>query len=236
MLRDELLKIKNIANQIKMHLDQEPEDYKLSKYLKHYEKKYWDKILLFTQNFYNTSPLDIKTIETPRFSNSRTQGIGFEEEYELILSKNRRIREEFIQLLYLYREQYLSNNILEAEQCYEPLDLYNSIRKQIWIEGIPKEFVKKWSAMDQTQYSLTDNDITDFEYILNHLGFPKSEIYALFSSISDSRSSRDTNLSENNTQSITHNESDTQIPDIKDFDTFQKWILGQLDCLEESLK
>jgi hypothetical protein len=238
MLRDELQRIKITANQLFIELNKDPESMNLSKILGKYDEQEFSKIFEFTQNFYNIKiPKDILT-KKPRFQRNSHKIIDFSHEFNSIVEKNKRLREEFIHLLHNYRMEHVNESNLELRELYSPQLLYNYLRKHHWENGIATEFLKDWIQMNNTGYKMEKNDLLDFHDILLELSIPQEEINELIL-----ESTEDKDLSQQK-KKIKQNEADkkkinipeSKIPSISNFTKFENWILMKLEEIEKNLK
>ena len=175
ILQDSIQSIKNTASKIFQQINQKNSLDKVAILLKEYDAKHWQKILDFTARYYdiqlpNASEL-FKYSSDVSFSKSREKDLqDFSEEYEQIVSKNRAIGKEFIQLIHEYRSAKVNPSHLELEELFSPLKLYNYLRNRHWKDGIPESFIQEWSEMKLSSYELSDEDIVDFEDICSQLG------------------------------------------------------------------
>ncbi|TXT58888.1 MAG: hypothetical protein BAJALOKI1v1_1530007 [Promethearchaeota archaeon] len=187
MLRDELNNIKIAANQLFMEINKNPEDIHLASILKRYDEHEFKKVLEFTQNYYNITIPDYIASEGPRFKRSTHKVIDFSHEFSFIVDKNRKFREEFIQLLHDYRLKHVNESNLELRELYSPQLLYNYLRKHHWNKGIPLEFIKEWIKMNLTNYELTEQDYEEFDEILQYLQIPRDTIYQLITEVDENQ-------------------------------------------------
>ncbi|MBD3198205.1 MAG: hypothetical protein GF317_24360 [Candidatus Lokiarchaeota archaeon] len=241
MLRDELLKIKNCANQIYSHINNDKGNFNISRYLKYYDQQYWEKILKFTKNYYNINFPKAKDIEKPLFRPTSTNGLNFEEEYEYIITNNRKIGQEFIQILHKFRIENVNPSNLELNELYEPLDLYNYLRQHHWKNGIPYETLEEWIQMEQTNHELNQQDKIDFEWILDYLQIDKKKIQNLLASIQNDKSFKDQDKEVSgrlNCRQAEEKENKilVKIPSIENFQDYKKWIFDLLDKIESKIR
>ncbi len=178
ILQDKIQKIKIAATRIFTELNQQRNLNSLPTILKDYKKKHWHQILQFTGSYYDIKIPDISTIQENSSkqiskTTNNTNIKDFSDEYEIILSSNKYIGKEFIQLLLDYRTKRVNPAHLEIEQFF-PNNLYNYLRNHHWKDGIPEDFVKEWVQMNYSQYALNESDKLDFESILEHLGLHES--------------------------------------------------------------
>ena len=94
-----------------------------------------------------------------------------------------------------------------------------------WKEGIDKEFLEEWVQMNISKYTLAENDLNDFQVIFQKLDLPSEIIINLFGVEKD-----------NNVKEIKPKiQISSQIPSVKDFSSFKKWILKKVEDLEKLL-
>ncbi|MGQ4874636.1 MAG: hypothetical protein ACP6IY_11260 [Promethearchaeia archaeon] len=187
MLLDKIQKIKIAATRIFTDLVEKGDLDNIAEILIDYEPKYWNKILKFTKLYYkiNIPKISPKLIDNCKNDRIKNKNICLSEsnqkylnEYEYIISINPRIANEFIRLLHNVN---INTKNLELEELYNPLKLYIYLRNHHWKDGIPKRFILDWIKMKNTNYSLTDNDLNDFDEIFAKLGISNEIIDKLFS-------------------------------------------------------
>ena len=168
ILQDKIQQIKSMATKIFTELNKDSSLKRLPEILHEYDKKYWNAILRFTENYFRINIPDISQLSSFQLSKKKLK--AFSSEYELIVTTNKQIGKEFIQLLHEYRSKRVNPSNLELEELFNPQKLYNYLRNHHWSEGIPYEFIDDWSKMEFSQYNLNEADQTDFEQILKELG------------------------------------------------------------------
>jgi len=169
VLLDEVLKIKSIATKIFSDLNANNNSDNLPTLLSAYEQKYWDKILTFTQLYFN---IQIPKFTRPKTSSKKKNSVSskdFSGEYEFILKTNRKIGQKFIQILHDYRFDKVNPANLEIDQLYYPKKLYNYLRNHHWAKGIPQEFITNWVKKLNTNSHLNESDRLDFQIIFDKL-------------------------------------------------------------------
>jgi len=237
MLRGELQNIKNSANQLFIELNKDPESINLSKILNRYHEHEYPKIFEITEKFYGINIPDDILEDMPRFARTTPKVLDFSPEFNAIVDRNKKLREEFIQLLHEYRIKHVNESNLELRELYSPQLLYTYLRKHHWAQGIPQEFFEEWIQMKQTKKELWENDFLDFEEMLVNLKIPQKTISSILSNHKNKR------LNENDVQDPiippqnANNDNleinkKNNIPPTSDFALFEKWILSQLDEIE----
>lgn len=238
ILQDKILRIKSIATTIFTELNEELNinSHKISQILSEYDPKYWDKILDFTRLYYKIEvpEVDVKFSINQQSKNSNKKSlIDFSDEYHTIVSSNRKLSREFIQLLHDYRSRKVNPSNLDLEQLYNPQKLYEYLRNHHWKNGIDKEFLTEWQKMNNTKYEIDEDVLSDFHKIFNILKAPEE----ILTNISSDSINYDENLTNNNnvfTEQINNIESPSNsIPSIKNFPQFKKWFLNKLDEIEK---
>ncbi|MHA2280700.1 MAG: hypothetical protein ACXAC5_07600 [Promethearchaeota archaeon] len=225
VLQDNIQKIKITASLIFNELNQNNSLDALPQLLKEYKSKYWKKILDFTSSYFDIKIPEIPQLQLPKRSHStqlsKDDTQDFSEEYNILVSKNRNIGKEFIQLLHDYRSKKVNSAHLGLEQLFNPLELYNYLRNHHWKEGIPDTFIKEWSEMKLSHYKLTETDFADFESIISSLCLnphipPKTKV-----KIEKRNISRDYKAP-----------SGAEFPSINNFSEFKEWMLKALGKIE----
>lgn len=225
VLQDNIQKIKITASLIFSELNQNSSLERLPQLLKEYDKKYWKKILDLTSRYFDIEIPEISQLHFKENSHSNQKSKDnlkdFSEEYYILVSKNRNIGKEFIQLLHNYRSKKVNSSHLALEQLFNPLELYNYLRNHHWKEGIPDMFVKEWSEMKLSQYQLTETDYADFESITTTLGLNPSiqkKAKGNFENPTEIRDYKPPIVSE--------------IPSVNNFSEYKKWLLKSLSKIE----
>ena len=252
LLLDEMIKIKSLATRIFLQLNENSNIDNLLKLLEDYDQIYWDKILNFTQLYYD---IEIPSFDKPKQlarknKNSKPEK-DFSFEYEVIMKVNRRIGQKFIQLIHDYRFERVNPANLEVPQLFYPKKLYNYLRNHHWEKGIPHEFVREWVRTTIKDFSLTENDQMEFQMVINKLNLPYSlpELNAERESepitVSSSHLKRESPtqitrkekkpktvpIPVKKIERVKQVESDS-IPPIENFREFKGWMLKKLDELE----
>ncbi|TXT61008.1 MAG: hypothetical protein BAJALOKI1v1_1190010 [Promethearchaeota archaeon] len=179
MLHDELNRIKIEANQLFIEINRNPEDICLSNILKRYDEHEFKKLLEFTQNYYTITIPENITGEAPRFQRMPGGVIEYSHEYNFIIDKNKKLREEFIQLLLEYKLTQLNDHHIDQQKVYAPQDLYTYLRKDQWKQGIPSKFLTQWIDMKLSKSSLESRDYDDFEEILHYFQIQDEQLLSL---------------------------------------------------------
>ena len=228
VLQDTIQKIKVTSSIIFTELNKDGTLDKLPELLKEFDPKYWKKILDFTGSYFDIEIPDLSHLSLPDRKEKPSKNlIDYSDEYAILVSTNKAIGKEFIQLLHDYRSKKVNSSHLVLEQLFNPLELYNYLRNHHWKEGIPESFIKEWSEMSFSQYKLTEADSIDFESILSkldiHIQIPK-KIKDDVKDISKSKPTDNFSVQE------------TKIPSIKDFPQFKIWIGDMLGKIEDQLE
>jgi len=241
ILQDKILRIKSIATTIFTEINEELSinSRKIAQILSEYDPKYWDKILGFTRLYYKIEipEIDVKfSIDQKSKNSNKKPLIDFSDEYHTIVSSNRKLGREFIQLLHDYRSRKVNSSNLDLEQLYNPQKLYDYLRNHHWKNGIDKEFLTEWQKMNNTKYALNEDDLSDFHKIFNILKAPEE----ILTDISTDSMNYDENITNNNNIILTEQikskiSSSNSIPSIKNFSQFKKWVLNKLDQIEKLL-
>ena len=228
VLIDTIQKIKLLSSRIFSDLNENTSLDTLPQLLKEFDKKYWGKILDFTGNYFDIEIPNISHLHLPLTQGAQKKKIpkedlkDYSEEYTILVSSNKNIGKEFIQLLHDFRSKKVNSSHLVLEQLFNPLELYNYLRNHHWKEGIPASFVKEWSGMKLSQYELTEQDQLDFDIILKQLDLKTKDIQAtkmtLYKQI----------LAKRETKGV---EPDSFVP-IGNWKEFQQWIINHIEMLE----
>ncbi len=227
ILQDKIVKIKTTATRIFTELNQDDKLTNLPEILADYDKQYWNKILMFTHKYYDVKIPDIKSLKFEQRPRPRTIGVlkDYSYEYEIIISQSKPIAKEFIQLLHEFRSKKVNPSNLELEELFNPQKLYNYLRNHHWKDGIDKEFLEEWVQMNVSKYTLAENDLNDFQVIFQKLDLPSEIIINLFGV------EKDNNVKENKPKI----QNPSEIPSVKDFKKFKKWLLERIKDIEKLL-
>jgi len=228
-LLDNVLKIKSVATKIFSDLNANANSGNLPTLLSDYEQKYWDKILTFTQLYFN---IQIPKFIRPKISSKKKYSVpskDFSKEYEFILKTNRKIGQKFIQLLHDYRADRVNSANLEIDQLYYPKKLYNYLRNRHWTKGIPQEFITNWVQKLNINSHLDESDRLDFQIIFDKLRIiPVKKINTPKEIKTSKKSVKEHSGFEDK---ITKKIIET-IPPIESFQEFRNWVLKKIDELE----
>ena len=231
-LLDNVLKIKRTATKIFSDLNANANSGNLPTLLSDYEQKYWDKILTFTQLYFN---IQIPKFIRPKISSKKKYSVpskDFSKEYEFILKTNRKIGQKFIQLLHDYRADRVNPANLEIDQLYYPKKLYNYLRNRHWTKGIPQEFITNWFQKLNINSHLDESDRLDFQIIFDKLRIiPVKKINTPKEIKTSKKSVKEHSGFEDK---ITKKVIET-IPPIESFQEFRNWVLRKIDELENLL-
>ena len=218
--------------------------------LEKYDPSTWGEILLRVKRYY-----DIQLPELTISSRFKSKPKGkkslkdYSEEYQLILKHNRKIGQEFIQALHNYREQKVNPAHLELDQLFYPEKLYSYLRNHHWEKGIPQDFIDEWVLMKNTGHNLTENEVLDFQMLLQELNIPYQSIpnreeqiktkpkhENRQNSISAPKLEKSAKLkAKSNTNSLSSTPFACTIPSIDNFNEFKKWILTKIAGLEDKI-
>ena len=247
ILQDLLMQIKGIATRIYKELVELGDVSRVQAILEEYEsifpRKFWSRILQFTQNFYKiVIPEEVnhslltsipRVRSTKSSSPHRVNESDFSSEYEAILSTNRSIAQAFITSLHDYRSEHVNPANLEVVQLYDPKELFNYLRNHHWKDGISTEFIEQW---------VNFKDVLDTDEI--------ELFYGLFSKLNVSTASLKLNETNQESKPISTQSISSPVinkqkprknsspviysppPSIRNFNQFKEWILAQLDELE----
>jgi len=236
ILQDKIQSIKNVASQIFTEVNQNSSSSRLPELLKDFEQKYWQKILDFTNRYFGVnippaSQLKTDSYEPPSIG-SRKDFKDFSNEYEIIVSLNKRIGKEFIQQLHEFRSKRVNPEYLELEELFSPLKLYNYLRNRHWKEGIPQKFIDKWLQMSISQYTLTDSDMDDLETIFTKLGIRQdTPPLPTFEPLSTNSEPERVTIPLEST--LTDQILVDEMPSLQNWAQFKKWIFSQIGNIEK---
>jgi hypothetical protein len=231
VLLDEISKIKRIASKIFTEINNFNNPDKIPNLMREYDQIYWDKILLFTQQYFNVQIPKFKRPKKELKEKNMALMKDFSEEYEFILKTNRKIGQKFIQLLHDYRAEKVNPANLELDQLYYPNKLYNYLRNHHWKKGISQDFIAIWLQKVNENSSIDENDQSDFQLILDKLGITSVKTFSVKKENNPIklRSQKNSETTKEKT-----NKTVEPIPSIKDFKEFRTWLLKKLDDLENN--
>lgn len=242
MIRDELQSIKQTASKIYSTLMNTPEIFNIDKLTDSYTLAERDKFIEFTENYYGIILPDNEEDEqndeqaraiTPTQNLSRTTDIpalDFSSEFDIIHSQNKRLFQVFITQLDDYRTKNVNQSNLELNELFTPSSLYNYLRRHHWSKGIPHEFVMQWFEALTMNGGLSEDEVIDFQLILQELGIQPQIIEQITSEVKT-----DSKPKKQQKETKQDNHLDGRIPSISNFPTFKKWMLQKLDLIEEQL-
>lgn len=170
VLQDKILKIKAIATNLFTELNDKNNIYTLSDILSEIQPKYWDKVITFTHLYYGIEVPEIPENHLSLSQEDKTLNSSFSREYDLIMSKNKYIRKEFVLLIHDYRINHVNSANLGINQLYFPRSLYDYLRTHHWKKEIDEKFLQEWVQMSLTNYQLTEEVLKDFQSIFSALG------------------------------------------------------------------
>lgn len=227
-LQEKVQQIKIIGLKVFSEINKSNNIDNIPKIFEDYPPKFWNKILNFVKLYYK---IEIPQIDKSRYKThkklesieGKSQNIEFISEYEVIISTNKIIAREFIQLLHSWRSKKVNPGNLELDQLYDPQKLYNYLRNHHWKKGIPEDFLNSWFQ------TLKSEEIPDFEDILTQLHVPDNITLKL---------GGNNQLPKERNNTVRIKEKIVEIekpPSIKDFSEFKKWILNRLENIEKIL-
>ncbi|MHA1702292.1 MAG: hypothetical protein ACTSWK_08500, partial [Promethearchaeota archaeon] len=248
ILQDSLMRIKGIATRIYKEFVESGDVKRVQPILEEYEsvfpRKFWSRILQFTQNFFkiiipeevtkslvNSIP---RVRPTKSNSSPRVNESDFSREYETILSTNRSIAQAFITSLHDYRSEHVNPANLEMVQLYDPKELYNYLRNHHWKDGISADFIEQWVSFKNV---LDDEEIELFFGLFSKLNI-STKYLKLNEKNEENKSIHTRNapspvIKKQEPRKISSPPAKyTPLPSIKNFVKFKEWILAQLDELE----
>jgi len=251
ILQDLIMQIKGIATRIYKEFVESGDEKRVQAILEEYEsvfpRKFWSRILQFTQNFFRiVIPEEVtksmvssipRVRSTKLNSSSRDNETDFSMEYEAILSTCRSIAQAFITSLHDYRSEHVNPANLEMVQLYDPKELYNYLRNHHWKDGISADFIEQWVSF---------KDVLDDEESELFFGlFSKLNISTKYLNLNEITQENKTIYIQNPSPPIIKNKETLKIsssvkdlysspPSIKNFVQFKEWILAQLDELERN--
>jgi hypothetical protein len=199
-----------------------------------YDPSIWKKVLQHTQKYYD---IEIPVISVPtseeQIKKKERQLKDFSQEYQQILKQNKKIGQEFIQVLHNYRERKVNPANLEIDQLFYPEKLYTYLRNHHWEQGIPQEFTDEWILMKNTGHILTENDLLDFQILFQKLEFTLNVNIRSYRNNSNNKP-----LINDNKETISTNIEPVVdvIPSVQTFSEFKKWALMKVEELEKKLK
>ncbi len=247
ILHDLLMRIKGIATRIYKEFVESTDFKRVQIILEEYEsvfaRKFWSRILQFTQNFFKivvpeelTKSLinSIPRVISSKSNNSpRDNETDFSREYEAILSTGRSIAQAFITLLHDYRSEHVNPANLEIVQLYDPKELYNYLRNHHWKDGISADFIEQWVGFKDV---LNDEEVELFFELFSKLNISTNclklneknkEITPIYTQATPS-----TEIKKQEPRLISSPAKYTPPPSVKNFNKFRDWILAQLEELE----
>jgi hypothetical protein len=231
-LLDKVLKINSVATKIFSDLNASNNSDNLPTLLSDYDQQYWDKILTFTQLYFNIQIPKFTKPKIPSKKKNLASSKDFSKEYEFILKTNRKIGQKFIQMLHDYRADRVNPANLEIDQLYYPKKLYNYLRNHHWIKGIPQDFVANWVKKLNTNSHLNESDRLDFQIIFDKLRIiPIKKINTL----KENKVSKELAKKNSGFEIKTSVEAIETIPPIENFHEFRDWLLKKVDELENFL-
>ncbi len=240
-LQDKIQKIKTEATRIFTEINQKGRLDSLPEILTDYDPKYWNKILDFVKLYFKIElPKSDKILNTPKKIKVQERILrssslkDFTNEYERIISQNKNIAKEFIQLLHDYRSRHVNASNLDLEQLYNPQKLYIYLRNHHWNPQISEDFLINWIKMENTHLKLTENDINDFEEIFRFLNIPDDFLSEKITQIFYNEEKVDKNqLSVKEKAKV---RKKNEISSINSFDEFKKITIKKIRLIEKLIE
>lgn len=106
-----------------------------------------------------------------------------------------------------------------------PNKLYNYLRRHQWSDAIPEEFLLQWKTALNKNDGLSENELFDFQSILQRLGIQNEVIERVIDGEKVSQTTR---------TAQTHNNS-ISIPPVSDFSEFKLWMLQRIAYIEKRI-
>jgi len=132
ILHDKIQAIKILGERIFAEINNTNELERLQKILQDYDVKHWNKILTFVNLYFDIEVPDTSNLKLNSNKRNMNATKDYLDEYESILSLNKNIGKEFIQLLHDYRLKKVNPAHLELEELFNPQKLYNYLRNHHW--------------------------------------------------------------------------------------------------------
>jgi hypothetical protein len=241
VLYEKIQQIKIVATKIFMEINQNSNFInKISEILEDFDFKFWNKILKFVKIYFKIEVPEINSknlysLTEKSYSTEKIEVINKKilKEYEFIITLNKHISKEFVQLLHEYRSQKVNPSHLDLEQLYNPQKLYIYLRTHHWANELPKEFIEKWIQMRNTEYELSKNDILDFKKIFKMMGSIDKPIH-IKSEFINRELSEEKNVKNVNNMDFQNNKKSYpfEIPSIIHFYKFKDYLEKKLDDIE----
>jgi len=242
VLHEKIQQIKIVATKIFMEVNKNPNYLDtIPDILKDYDFKFWDKILKFVKIYFNVEipQINIKNLSNFHKKSNSTLKADVRikdilKEYEYIISRNKHIAKEFVQLLHEYRCKKVNPKNLDLEQLYDPQKLYIYLRTHHWANEIPRDFIYQWIKMNNTGYSLSENDILDFKEIFKCMDFFDESIHVELKRNNPELSGNIKDKAGNTIDfQATKKSLIVNIPSINNFPKFKEFLEKKLDEIED---
>lgn len=235
VLQDKILKIKTMATNIFTELNDSGNPQSISKILSEIDSQFWDKILQFTRLFYGIEVPNIPLRPSIPENANKSLTSSFSDEYDVIISTNKKISKEFTQLIQEYRSRKVNPANLELEQLYFPRDLYDYLRTHHWKERIDEEFLTEWLSMKISKCPLNEEDLIDFQKVFNFLGVSTETLsdFSLNTPIITESQLKTNEIKQSEIMSIQSEAISETTPSIEAFSQFKAWILKDLEIIEK---
>jgi len=195
LLRDELLKIKNLAGQIYILLNEGKSIESIQKFLSksHEDENEQEKILRFMEHYYDVrichllkkapSLGDDNSISTENIHDSKDPLQRYKEEYQALKTLPGAVKRMFVSCMEEYCLEHVNTANLEDEVLINPENRYLYLRQHHWRHGLPEDFLRTW--LKSVPWEAHMLELNNF---LQLLGFPSNKIDSLFISLSSSAS------------------------------------------------
>ncbi|MHA1842967.1 MAG: hypothetical protein ACTSWE_01700, partial [Promethearchaeota archaeon] len=195
LLRDELLKIKHLAGQIYILLNEGKSIESIQKFLSksHEDENEQEKILRFMEHYYGvrichllkkaSSLDDDNSISTENIYESKDPLQHYREEYQALKKLPGAVKRMFVSCMEEYCLEHVNTANLEDKVLINPENRYLYLRQNHWKQGLPENFLRTW--LKSVPWEAHVLDIHSF---LQLLGFPSNKIDSLFTSLSSSTS------------------------------------------------
>ncbi len=199
LLRDDLLKIKNLAGQIFILLNEGKSIKSIQKFLSksHEDENEQEKILRFMEHFYDvrichllkkaSSLNDDDSISIEKISKSdpllqkKDPLQQYREEYRALKNLPATIKRMFVSCMEEYCLEHVNTANLEDKVLINPENRYLYLRQHHWKLGLPEDFLRTWLKSVPCEAH-----VLDLHSFLQSLGLAPNKIDSIFTSLSSS--------------------------------------------------